>query len=50
MRSRLALKVGAATIVGGALLWGAATAVLYAAMRQTPETFGRIMSHVPASR
>lgn len=47
MRSRRALKVAAATIVGGALLWGAATAVLYASMRQTPETFGRIMSHMP---
>ena len=47
MRSRRALKVAAATIVGGALLWGAASAVLYASMRQTPETFGRIMSRVP---
>ena len=47
MRSRLALKVAAATIVCGALLWGAATAVLYASMRQTPDTFGRIMSHMP---
>lgn len=29
------------------LLWGLATAGLYAAMRQTPETFGAIMSRVP---
>ena len=29
------------------LLWGVATAGLYAAMRQAPETFGAIMSHVP---
>lgn len=30
------------------LLWGVAIAGLYAAMRQPPETFGAIMSHVPA--
>jgi hypothetical protein len=30
-----------------ALLWVAAAAGLYAAMRQPPETFGAIMSHVP---
>jgi hypothetical protein len=30
-----------------ALLWCVATAGLYAAMRQAPETFGAIMSHVP---
>ena len=30
-----------------ALAWGLATAGLYAAMRQTPETFGAIMSKVP---
>lgn len=29
------------------VVWAAATAALYAAMRQPPETFGRIMSHVP---
>ena len=29
------------------LVWTAATAGLYAAMRQPPETFGAIMSHVP---
>jgi len=47
MRSRPALKVAAAIVVCGVLLWGAATAVLYASMRQTPDTFGRIMSHLP---
>jgi hypothetical protein len=30
-----------------AVLWVAAIASLYAAMRQPPETFGAIMSHVP---
>jgi len=38
--------------LGGALvvillLWGVASAGLYAAMRQPPETFGAIMSRVP---
>jgi len=47
MPSRRVLKVVAATLAGAALLWGAASAVLYASMRQTPETFGRIMSHMP---
>ena len=47
MRSRRARKVAAATSVCGAELWGGATALYYAAMRQTPETFGRIMSHMP---
>jgi hypothetical protein len=47
MGSRRALRIAAATIVCCALLWGAATAALYASMRQTPETFGRIMSHMP---
>jgi hypothetical protein len=40
--SALATALGIAV-----LLWAAATAGLYAAMRQTPETFGAIMSHVP---
>ena len=31
----------------GLLIYAAATAGLYAAMRQTPETFGAIMSRVP---
>ena len=30
-----------------AVVWVAATAGLYAAMRQPPETFGAVMSHVP---
>ena len=47
MRPHQLLKVVAATVAGAALLWGAASAVLYASMRQTPETFGRIMSHMP---
>jgi hypothetical protein len=34
-------------IAAVALVWVAATAVLYAAMRQPPEAFGAIMSHVP---
>ena len=29
------------------VVYGAASAAIYAAMRQPPETFGRIMSHVP---
>ena len=33
--------------VTGALVWTVATAGLYAAMRQSPEKFGAIMSHVP---
>jgi hypothetical protein len=31
----------------GLALWVAATAALYAAMRQPPESFGAIMAHVP---
>jgi hypothetical protein len=46
-RSRRILHVGATCLVSIALLWGVAAAALYAAMRQPPETFGRIMSHVP---
>ena len=47
MRWRRILKGLAAIAACAALSWGAASAVLYASMRQTPETFGRIMSHVP---
>ena len=47
VRPHQVVRVVAATVVGAALLWGAASAVLYASMRQTPETFGRIMSHMP---
>ena len=47
MRPRRLLRIAAASVVCVVLLWGAASAALYAAMRQPPETFGRIMSHVP---
>jgi len=42
--TRRTLTIGIATV---AVLWVAAAAGLFAAMRQTPETFGAIMSHVP---
>ena len=48
MRPRRLLRIAAAFVVCAVLLWVAATAALYAAMRQPPETFGRIMSHVPS--
>jgi hypothetical protein len=48
MRPRRLLRIAAASVVCVVLLWSAATAALYAAMRQPPETFGRIMSHVPS--
>jgi hypothetical protein len=44
---RRVLRIAAACVACCILLWGAAAAALYAAMRQPPETFGRIMSHVP---
>jgi hypothetical protein len=47
MRLRRALRIAAASVAFVVLLWGAVSAALYAAMRQPPETFGRIMSHVP---
>src|SRR3954466_16392008 len=46
MRSRAA-RVAAWCLAIGLLLYATATAGLYAAMRQTPETFGAIMSRVP---
>ncbi len=46
-RSRRLLQIAAACVASVALLWGVAAAALYAAMRQPPETFGRVMSHVP---
>jgi len=49
MRSRRVLNIAAAGVLCCVLLWGAASAVLYASMRQTPETFGRIMSHMPGA-
>jgi hypothetical protein len=44
LRVRRTLAAGLAIL---ALLWCVATAGLYAAMRQAPETFGAIMSYVP---
>jgi hypothetical protein len=40
---RILFRVGAAL----AAVWVVLTAALYGAMRQTPDTFGRIMQHVP---
>ena len=42
-----ALRAAAFAFLIGVLVWVALTASLYAAMRQTPETFGAIMSRVP---
>ena len=43
---RLIKRLG--IVLGGlAALWVTATAGLYVAMRQSPERFGAIMSHVP---
>ena len=44
---RNALKVVCALAVSCCVLYVLATAAVYAAMRQTPERFGRFMSHVP---
>jgi hypothetical protein len=41
------LRAAAGCVVAGVLLWGTATAALYTAMRQPPETFGAVMSYVP---
>ena len=46
MRSRAA-RVAVWVLGICLLIYAAATAGLYAAMRQTPETFGAIMSRVP---
>jgi len=40
-------KLLAKTLAGVAILYLAATALLYAAMLQTPERFGAIMARVP---
>jgi hypothetical protein len=45
--SRTIVRAVAAVVLACALVWGAAVAVLYAAMRQPPERFGAVMSHVP---
>jgi hypothetical protein len=42
-----ALRILIAVMATAALVWGVATAALYAAMLQTPAQFGRVMSHVP---
>jgi hypothetical protein len=47
MSLRRVLRIVAVCVVCAALVWAAACVALYAAMRQPPETFGRIMSHVP---
>lgn len=46
MRSR-AVRVFVSCLGIAAVLYGAATIGLYAAMRQTPERFGAIMARVP---
>lgn len=43
---RLARRLLIAALVL-AVLWGAASVALYAAMRQPPESFGAFMTHVP---
>ncbi len=45
--SQRILTVVARSLAAIALLWVAASAGLYAAMRQPPSRFGAIMSHVP---
>ena len=40
-------RILAAGLACVAVLWLLATVALYGAMRQTPERFGAIMSHVP---
>jgi hypothetical protein len=47
MRSRSVVRFALGCVVMCGVLWGAAAAVLYAVMRQSPETFGAFMSHVP---
>jgi len=42
------MRILTACVACAALLWALAAAALYAAMRQPPERFGAIMSHVPA--
>ena len=46
-RPHRVLRIVVTSAVVCVLLWGVATTALYAAMRQPPETFGRIMSRVP---
>jgi hypothetical protein len=44
---RTTVRILAAGLACVALLWALASAALYAAMSQTPERFGAIMSRVP---
>ena len=44
---KTALKIVGAIVLLCVVLYVAATATIYAAMRQTPERFGAFMSHVP---
>jgi len=44
MKNKLLLKA----LLGLAIAWGCGCAAIYSAMRQPPETFGRVMAHVPA--
>jgi hypothetical protein len=48
MRLRTAVRVAAGLAASAFVLWTLATACLYAAMRQPPETFGAIMARVPS--
>jgi len=41
------LKVVAWLLVAGVVIYAVAVAGIYAAMRQPPERFGAVMSHVP---
>ncbi len=45
--ARRVLKVLAGGVGVGALIWSVASAGLYLAMRQPPETFGAVMARVP---
>jgi len=44
---RTGVRILAQFLALAVLLWVLASAALYGAMRQTPERFGAIMSHVP---
>lgn len=44
---RTAARILVAALGCVAILWALASAALYAAMRQPPDRFGAIMSHVP---
>jgi len=46
-RSAKTRTVVARVVIALFVLWVLASAAVYAAMRQPPETFGRVMAHVP---